>query len=103
MSRASGLQDCATTAGIHDVFHVSTLRRYVFNPSHVIDFSPLELGEDLRYKERPVRILVHETKELYNWVISYAKVQWSSYKKHEATWEPEVVMMASYPYLFEAP
>ena len=62
-------------AGIHDVFHVSALRRYVFDPSHVIDFTPLEIGEDLRYKERPLRILARESKELRNRVIPYVKVQ----------------------------
>ncbi len=43
--------------GVHNVFHVSALRRYVFGPSHVIDLAFLELGEDLRYEERLVRIL----------------------------------------------
>nr|CAD1834702.1 unnamed protein product [Ananas comosus var. bracteatus] len=89
-------------AGIHDVFHVSALRRYVFDPLHVIDFTPLELGEDLRYKERPVRILTRETKELRNRIIPYVRVQWSHHKEHEATWELETVMQESYSYLFEA-
>nr|CAD1830121.1 unnamed protein product [Ananas comosus var. bracteatus] len=55
--------------GTHDVFHVSALRKYVFDPSHVINFTPLEIGEDLRYEERPLRILARETKELRNRVI----------------------------------
>nr|CAD1827978.1 unnamed protein product [Ananas comosus var. bracteatus] len=84
-------------AGIHDVFHVSALRRYVFDPSHVIDFTPLEIGEDLRYEERPVRILARETKELRNRVIPYVKVQWSNHEEREATWEPKTVMRESYP------
>nr|CAD1823482.1 unnamed protein product [Ananas comosus var. bracteatus] len=48
--------------GIHDVFHISVLRRYVFDTPHVIDFTPPELSEDLRYEEQPVRILAQETK-----------------------------------------
>nr|CAD1832820.1 unnamed protein product [Ananas comosus var. bracteatus] len=89
-------------AGIHDVFHVSALRRYVFDPSHVIDFTPLEIGKDLRYEERLLRILARETKELRNRVIPYVKVQWSNHEKREATWEPEMVIRESYPYLFDA-
>nr|CAD1831232.1 unnamed protein product [Ananas comosus var. bracteatus] len=81
---------------------IQTLRRYVFDHSHVIDFTPLELGEDLRYEERPVRILVRETKELRNRVIPYVKVQWSNHKEREATWELKTVMRESYPYLFDA-
>nr|CAD1844287.1 unnamed protein product [Ananas comosus var. bracteatus] len=89
-------------AGIHDVFHVSALRKYVFHPSHVIDFTPLKIGEDLSYEERPVRILVRESRKLRNRVIPFVKVQWSNHEEREATWEPETVMKESYPYLFEA-
>nr|CAD1822938.1 unnamed protein product [Ananas comosus var. bracteatus] len=81
---------------------ILSIERYVFDPSHVIDFTPLELGEDLRYEERPVRILARETKELRNRVIPYVKVQWSHHEEHKATWEPEKVMRECYPYLFEA-
>ncbi len=58
-------------APTHDVFHISALRKYVFDPKHVIDFTPLELGEDFRYEERPVRILAREMKQLRNRVILY--------------------------------
>ncbi|XP_020092160.1 uncharacterized protein LOC109712808 [Ananas comosus] len=88
-------------AGIHDIFHVSALRRYVFDSSHVIDFTPLELGEDLKYEEKPVRILAREMKELRNRVIPYIKMQWSHHEERKATWEPEMVMQESFPYLFE--
>ena len=32
---------------IHDVFHVSMLRKYIFDPSHVLEAPPAELKEDL--------------------------------------------------------
>nr|CAD1820340.1 unnamed protein product [Ananas comosus var. bracteatus] len=63
----------------------------------------VEIGEDLRYEERPVRILARETKELRNRVIPYVKVQWSNHEERETTWEPETVMRESYPDLFVAP
>ena len=40
--------------GVHDVFHVSQLRRYIRNDSHVVDHSELEFRPDLSYTERPV-------------------------------------------------
>ncbi len=46
--------------GAHDVFHASALRRYLFGPSHIIDFTPLEISENLRYEERPLRVLDQE-------------------------------------------
>ena len=42
---------------IHDVFHVSMLRKYVYDPSHVLSRQPIELKEDLTYEEEPVEIL----------------------------------------------
>ena len=39
---------------IYDVFHVSMLRKYIADPSHVLRDQPVELKEDLTYKERPV-------------------------------------------------
>ncbi|MBN8156860.1 hypothetical protein J0J30_22900, partial [Vibrio vulnificus] len=36
-------------AGIHDVFHVSMLRRYRSDPSHVIQNEPIEIKQNLSY------------------------------------------------------
>ena len=44
-------------SGMHDVFHVSMLRMYEPNPSHVLDWADLEVDEDASYEERPVRVL----------------------------------------------
>lgn len=51
-------------ASILDVFNVSTFRRYMNDHSHVIEYTPLELGEDLRYEEQPIQILAQEVQEL---------------------------------------
>ena len=44
-------------ARIHDVFHVSMLRKHIAYPSHVLRDQPVELKEDLTYEERPVQIV----------------------------------------------
>ncbi|CAA0822962.1 Unknown protein, partial [Striga hermonthica] len=44
-------------SGVHDVFHVSMLRRYVHDPGHVVDFGELQVERDLTYEEVPVAIL----------------------------------------------
>jgi hypothetical protein len=44
-------------AGVHVVFHVFMLRKYVPDPSHVIKYEPLQLQEDLTYEEIPVKLL----------------------------------------------
>ena len=35
---------------IHNVFHVSTLRKYVFDASHVVELEPIQIFEDLTYE-----------------------------------------------------
>ncbi|KAA0048090.1 hypothetical protein E6C27_scaffold385G001650 [Cucumis melo var. makuwa] len=42
---------------VHDVFHVSMLRKYVSNPSHMVDYEPLEIDENLSYSEQQVEVL----------------------------------------------
>ena len=49
---------------IHNVFHVSMLRRYRSDPSHVVSLEAIELRPDLTYEEEPVYILAQEVKEL---------------------------------------
>lgn len=44
-------------SGMHDVFHVSILRKYEPDPSHVILFELLAVKEDLSYEEQPVQNL----------------------------------------------
>ena len=44
-------------SGVHNVFHVLMLRKYVPDPQHVIDYQAIEIREDATYKERPIGIL----------------------------------------------
>ena len=86
---------------IHSVFHVSMLRRYRSNPSHVVSTKTIELRLDLIYEEKPVEILAREVKELRNKKILLVKVLWRNYKTKEATWESEETMRQQYPQLFD--
>ncbi|KAK5786502.1 hypothetical protein PVK06_041139 [Gossypium arboreum] len=85
---------------MHDVFHVSMLRRYRSDPSHVIMTENVEIRPDLSYEEEPVEILAREVKELRNKRIPLVKVLWRSHSVEEATWEPEETMRSQYPHLF---
>nr|CAN83489.1 hypothetical protein VITISV_001324 [Vitis vinifera] len=42
---------------IHNVFHVSTLRKYIYDPSHVVELEPIQISEDLTYEEVPIQIV----------------------------------------------
>ncbi|KAL0557220.1 hypothetical protein IC582_005738 [Cucumis melo] len=88
-------------SAVHDVLHVSMLRRYVADPTHVVDFEPLQMSENLSYEEQPVEILAREVKKLRNREISLVKVLWRNHGVEEATWEREEDMRTQYPDLFE--
>ena len=61
---------------IHDVFHVSMLKKYILDLSHVLETPPVELREDLSFKVQPVGILDHIEKVLRNKVVSMVKILW---------------------------
>ncbi|KAI5345035.1 hypothetical protein L3X38_012912 [Prunus dulcis] len=86
---------------LHDVFHVSMLRKYISDPSHVLEEQPIELQEDLTYVKQPVQILDRKMQVLRSREILLVKVLWRSHTVEEATWEPEDQMREQYPYLFE--
>ncbi|KAL0544053.1 hypothetical protein IC582_019164 [Cucumis melo] len=86
---------------VHEVFHVSMLRKYVPDPSHVVDYEPLEIDENLGYVEQPVEVLAREVKTLRNKEIPLVKVLWRNHRVEEATWEREDDMRSRYPELFE--
>ncbi|XP_073030708.1 uncharacterized protein [Primulina eburnea] len=90
---------------IHNVFHISQLRKYVPDPNHVLKVTPLmiegNLNEELKYEEVPIRIVDTKDQVLRHRTIPYVKVQWSNHTEREATWELEEKMRSQYPHLFE--
>ena len=85
---------------MHNVFHVSMLRRYVSDPSHVIPHQPLQINPNLTYDEVPVTILDWEDKVLRNKTVRMVKVLWRNHSVEKATWETKKRMRDMYPRLF---
>ncbi|KAL6210662.1 hypothetical protein ACLB2K_015894 [Fragaria x ananassa] len=77
------------------------LRKYIADPSHVLDEQPISLQKDLSYEEEPVQILDRKEQVLRNKSIPLVKVLWRSHQVEEATWESKEQMRQQYPYLFE--
>ena len=59
---------------VHNVFHISMLRKYIPDSSHVLETPEIELRDDLSYEEQPVQILGREKKEICNKTVSLVKV-----------------------------
>lgn len=75
--------------GMHDVFHVSLLKWYISDPSHVMDYAPLQLESNLTYIEEPVQILDRKEQELQTKRIPIVNVLWRTHNIEEASWELE--------------
>ena len=73
-------------AGVHPVFHVSQLRRYVPDPNHVLDHSELEVASDHTFVEEPRHILDRQVKKLRRREIPMFETCWARRTVEEATW-----------------
>ncbi|XP_070006001.1 uncharacterized protein [Nicotiana sylvestris] len=65
-----------SVSSVHPMFHVSMLRKYIGDPSHVLDFSTVQLDDDLSYDVEPVVILERQVRKLRSKDIASVKVQW---------------------------
>ena len=88
---------------VHNVFHISMLRKYVKDPNHIIELELDEIIEDLKYEEVPVKILDMKERVLRTKVIPQVKVLWRNHAIEEMTWELESEIKARYPHIFEIP
>ena len=70
---------------VHPVFHVSMLCKYVPDPSHVVEYQPLDIQPNLTYEERPIRVLDRKEQVLRNKVIPYVKILWRNGGLEEST------------------
>jgi hypothetical protein len=72
-------------SGVHDVFHVSQLKKCLRVPEEQLPMEDLDAKEDLSYQEYPVKILETSKRVTRNKKIRMCKVQWSHHNEEEAT------------------
>ena len=89
-------------AKLHDVFHVSMLRRYHSDTSHILPVQDIQVQEDFTFDEEPKAILDREIRQLLNKQVPLVKVLWQHHGIEEATWELESTMRVQYPQLFSS-
>ena len=82
---------------VHDVFHVSPLKRCFKDPIREVDHETLDLQDDISYREYPVRILDSAERVTRRQKIKLLKVQWPHHSEKEATQEREDCLHAEYP------
>jgi hypothetical protein len=96
------LQLPESMAGVHLVFHVSMLRKYLKDPEQTMEAESVNIEQDLTVKYHPVQILEFSERVMRNRTIKYVKVLWTNQTEQEATWELEDYMRKEYPELFES-
>jgi hypothetical protein len=90
----------ATAVRCTDVFHISQLKKCLRIPEEQLPVEELDLGGDLTYSEKPIKILDIAEQVTHNKVIKMCKIQWSHHTKDESTWEHKEELRPDYPELF---
>jgi hypothetical protein len=85
---------------VHDVFHVSQLKKCLRIPEEQVTPETIDLQGDLIYQEVPIRILNTVTRRIRNSTFRICRVQWSRHSETEATWEREDALRVEFLNIF---
>ena len=88
-------------SSVHEMFHISMLRKYTPDPTHIVDWGELIVDADGTFEEGPVRIMDSREQVLCGKTVRLVKVLWQHRGVEEATWEREDTVCANYPFLFD--
>ena len=89
-------------AKLHNVFHVSMLRKFRFDESHIFPVQDIQVQSDFSFDEEPKAILTREVKQLQNKKVPLVKILRQCHGTKEATWELGLTIRAQYPQLFNS-
>jgi hypothetical protein len=84
-------------SAIHNVFHISQLKKCVRLPTEIIAEPELEIEPDLSYQEYPSNVLDCKERSTRAKSIKMYKIQWSNHSEEEATWETEEFLRSNFP------
>jgi hypothetical protein len=86
---------------IHNVFHVSLLKRYIHDPTYMINWNLVQVEPEGEFKVEPLGILDRREITLQNRVVAQVKVQSKHFSPEEANWELEGDLWKSHSILFQ--
>ena len=92
----------ANLSAVHNIFHVSQLRKCLRIPTEVVESDSIQLESDLTYPEHHIKIIDHKNQVTRRTTNRFYKVQWSNHSEEEATWEKEEFLRSKYPDLLNA-
>jgi hypothetical protein len=91
------LQLSETLSTVHNVFHVSQLKKCLWVPDRTIDVVDVALEPDLTYSEHPIRVLDQKDRVTRKRTLKFYKVQWNQHTEDEATWETQDFLEKNFP------
>jgi hypothetical protein len=100
---ACQLELTSQLSDVHDLFHVSQLKKYMRVPEEQLPMEDLDAKEGISYQEHPIKILETSERITRNKKIKMCKVQWTYQTEEEATWEREEELKVEFSSFFFNP
>jgi hypothetical protein len=91
------LQLPETLSAMHNVFHVSQLKKCLRIPERTVEVTDVVLEPDLTYSEHPIRVLDQKDRVTRRKTIKFYKIQWNQHSEDEATWETQDFLDKNFP------
>jgi hypothetical protein len=91
------LQLPETLSAVHNVFHVSQLKKCLRVPNRTIEVTDVVLEPDLTYSEHPIRVLDQKDRIARKKTLKLYKIQWNQHSEDEATWETQDFLDKNFP------
>jgi hypothetical protein len=83
------LQLLETLFAVHNVSHVSQLKKCLWVPDRTVEVTDVVLEPDLTYSEHPIRVLDQKDRVTRRKTLKFYKIQWNQHSEEEATWETQ--------------
>jgi hypothetical protein len=90
-------------AAIHDVFHISQLKKCIKVPTEILEPQAIKIEPDLSYAEQPIQILDTKERTTRRKKIKMYKILWDHHTEEEATWETEDYLQKNFPEFLKTP
>jgi hypothetical protein len=91
------LQLPKTLSAVHNVFHVSQLKKCLRVPDRTIEVTDVALEPDLTYSEHPIQVLDQKDRITRRRTLKFYKILWNQHSEDEATWEPQDFLEKNFP------